>query len=98
MYLLLPPIALYLSSRPEYKPVSMWLGLVLIAAGLIGAGFASAAWGVVLGQGAGYALGGGECIQGMSTRGRRANSLIDSRNSFTLLSRHCIHVSLHDLR
>lgn len=40
MYLFLPPLALYLAKYPKYRPLSMWIGLVLSTLGLVAAGFA----------------------------------------------------------
>jgi hypothetical protein len=58
MYLFNPPLALYLAKHPHHRPRSMWLGIVLVTAGLIGAAFASQAWILILCQGVLYAIGG----------------------------------------
>lgn len=83
MYLLNPPLALYLSKHPHDRPRSMWLGILLLTGGLCGAAFASQAWALILCQGVLYALGGskpsvchvvrlvimlmGRCIQSVCT-------------------------------
>ncbi|MGG6498132.1 UNVERIFIED_CONTAM: hypothetical protein NY603_34920, partial [Bacteroidetes bacterium 56_B9] len=41
MYMLMPPLQMYLSRRPALRPYTMWTGLLLTLAGLLGAAFAS---------------------------------------------------------
>lgn len=60
MYLFNPPLALYFAKYPHHRPRSMWLGIILIAAGLCGAAFATQAWALIICQGVMYAFGGSE--------------------------------------
>ncbi|KAL7424087.1 hypothetical protein Q5752_001672 [Cryptotrichosporon argae] len=58
MYLLLPFVTVYLSARPRLRPASMWAGLALLFASLVGAAFARGAGELVLTQGILYGIGG----------------------------------------
>ncbi len=60
MYLLLPVLQMYLTSRPHFRPLCMWLGLGITASGLVGAAFANTTQLLVLTQGVMYGIGGSE--------------------------------------
>ncbi|KAK8869677.1 hypothetical protein IAR55_000245 [Kwoniella newhampshirensis] len=58
MYLLLSPLTLYLTSHPRQRKPVMWIGLVVMFAGFIGAAFANSAGTLILTQGVLYSIGG----------------------------------------
>lgn len=94
MYLFNPPLALYLSNHPHSRPRSMWLGIVLVAAGLCGAAFANQAWVLILCQGVLYALGGSKS----SALDRIIFSTCSpALQSLPLLSSHSVHVRSRSL-
>nr|XP_031862664.1 uncharacterized protein CI109_001675 [Kwoniella shandongensis]KAA5529736.1 hypothetical protein CI109_001675 [Kwoniella shandongensis] len=58
MYLLLSPLTLWLTSHPRWRRRVMWIGLIVMAAGFIGAAFAESAGMLIFTQGVLYSLGG----------------------------------------
>ena len=58
MYMLMPPLQMYLSSRPLLRPYTMWVGLLSTCAGLLGAAFASTVPSLILTQGCLCGIGG----------------------------------------
>ncbi|KAK6903067.1 hypothetical protein I204_07796 [Kwoniella mangroviensis CBS 8886] len=58
MYLLMSPLSLYLTTYPLQRKITMWIGLVVMFSGFIGAAFASSAAGLVVTQGVLYGIGG----------------------------------------
>lgn len=91
MYLFNPPLALYLAKHPHHRPRSMWLGIILITAGLIGAAFASQAWVLILCQGVLYAIGGSKSRENMC---REHKTDTQPLSSLPVLPSHCLHASI----
>nr|XP_019042357.1 hypothetical protein I302_08960 [Kwoniella bestiolae CBS 10118]OCF21287.1 hypothetical protein I302_08960 [Kwoniella bestiolae CBS 10118] len=58
MYLLMSPLSLYLTSYPRQRKGTMWLGLMIMFAGFMGAAFTNSAAGLVVTQGVLYGIGG----------------------------------------
>ncbi|WWC89903.1 uncharacterized protein L201_004832 [Kwoniella dendrophila CBS 6074] len=58
MYLLLCPSTSWLTSHPGQRQPAMWVGLVFLGAGLIGAAFGETAGSLVITQGVLYGIGG----------------------------------------
>ncbi|KAK4686345.1 hypothetical protein P7C73_g3793, partial [Tremellales sp. Uapishka_1] len=58
MYILLSPLTLYLSSKPHLRPWTMWVGLLILSAGMIGAAFATSPVQLLGTQGIMYGIGG----------------------------------------
>jgi hypothetical protein len=100
MYLLLPPLALWLASRPHLRPLSMWTGLAVMTAGLLGAAFANSVR--CLGCSS-YERASSRCRPGCSSSLKaqcmvlaevsRASGICSDWSSYAVLSSNIVHVS-----